>query len=160
MKTIQRLCQLAVIVVLPSVLFAQKDSLWLVCPLNNAQIVPQAKNAIQLDPPDYCIVLTSIPDTIVKSCVTGRVTNVETDDEGKFGVVIFSRHNNKDYYLWYTGLSKLSVRRLDNLVAGQPIGTIERGGKMELLMYDFETPVDPMKYLDCKTLPDIPLVVK
>lgn len=151
-------CLLAILIYFPINAVAQDDSLWLTCPLYQARVVPPSKNTIQLDPPDYCVVLTSVPDTVVKSCVNGRVTNVERDEDGKFGLVIFARHYNKDYYFWYTGLSNLSVRRLDNLKAGQPVGTIEQGGKIELLMFDFETPVDPTKYLNCKLLPDAPIV--
>jgi len=42
------------------------------------------------------------------------------------------------------------VRRGDNVKTGQPLGYIPIGGKLEFLMYNFETPVDPVKYLDCK----------
>ena len=137
---------------LPALFFqticAQQD-FRLVCPLNEAVVVPPPKNAIRYDPPDFCIVLTSIPDTIVKAISAARVTNTEMDEEGKYGVVLFVKHNNKEYYFWYTGLSKLIVKRFDNLKAGQPLGYIRPGDRIEMLMYDFETPVDPIKYLDC-----------
>jgi hypothetical protein len=129
---------------------AQQDNFRLVCPLNEAVVVPPPKNAMRYDPPDLCIVLTSIPDTIVKAAYAARVTNTEMDEEGKYGVVLFVKHNNKEYYFWYTGLSKLTVKRFDNLKAGQPLGFIRPGDRIEMLMYDFETPVDPIKYLDCK----------
>jgi hypothetical protein len=66
-----------VVLLLPLNLAAQKDSIWLLCPLNGATVVPPPKNAIHFDPPDLCVALTSIPDTVVKACYTGRVTNVE-----------------------------------------------------------------------------------
>jgi hypothetical protein len=135
---------------LSSALFAQKDSIRLFCPLNEATVVPPPKNAIHYDQPDLCVVLQSIPDTVVKSVGTGRVTNTEFTDESKYGVVLFVKLNGKDYYFWYTGLDKLLVRRNDVVKIGQPLGYISSSGRIELIMYEFETPVDPIKYLDCK----------
>lgn len=135
---------------LPMSLLAQ-DSLRLKCPLNEAVVVPPSKNAIRYDPPDLCVVLTSKPDTTVKACIESRVTNVEQNEEGTWDVVLFyrNRRTNKDYYFWYTGLSKTIVRRNDVLKVSQPLGYITPGGKMEMLMYEFETQLDPSKYLDC-----------
>ena len=139
---------LIVLLVLPLNLVAQKDSIWLVCPLNGATVVPPPKNAIRYDPPDLCVVLTSIPDTVVKACFTGRVTNVEQTEDGKWDVVFYY----KDYYFWYSGLAKSIVKRNENLKAGQPVGYITAGEKMELLLFNFEAPLDPTKYLDCKRM--------
>ena len=129
---------------------AQQNTFPLVCPLNEATVVPPPKNAVQLDEPDLCIVLTSIPDTVVKAMGIGRITNTEDTEESGLGVVLFAKVNGKDYYFWYTGLNKLLVRRNDVVKPGQPIGYITPGSKIELTMYEFETPVDPLKYLDCK----------
>lgn len=131
---------------LPLAVFAQKDSIWLQCPLNDATVVPPPKNVIHYDEPDLCIVLASVPDTIVKACYSGRVTNVQQTDDGKWDIVFFY----KDYYFWYSGLLKAIVRRNDNLKTGQPVGYIGSGERIEMLMFNFETPVDPSKYLDCK----------
>lgn len=143
-------CWLAILV--PATLFAQNDSIRLACPLNDAVVVPPPKNAVKYDPPDLCIVLTSKPDTMVKAVINARVTNTEIDEDGKYGVVIFAKIKNKDYYFWYTGLSKALVRRNDIVKLGQPIGYIQPGGKVEMLMYQFETQLDPSKYLDCKLI--------
>jgi hypothetical protein len=150
MKLTVKLC-LIISFLLPANLKAQ-DSIKLICPLNEATVVPPPKNVMQLDEPDLCIVLVSIPDTIVKAVTMGRVTNVvqSEEEEGKWEVVFFCRFKNKEYYFWYTGLSKPIVRKNDVLKAGQALGYIKTGEKIELLMYDFETPVDPLKYLDCK----------
>jgi hypothetical protein len=67
---------LLVALVLPCRLMAQKDGIRLVCPLNDAIVVPPPKNAIQFDPPDLCIVLASVPDTVVKACTGARGSNV------------------------------------------------------------------------------------
>ena len=145
-------CLATLFLCIPAGLFAQKDSLKLLCPLNDAVVVQSPKNVPRFDPPDLCVVLTSIPDTVVKACIGAQVTNIERDDEGKFGVVIYARYNGKDYYFWYTGLSKLIVKRNDRLKAGQALGYIKSGDNIELLMYDFETQVDPVKYLACKSI--------
>jgi Peptidase family M23 len=152
MKTMVKCCLATLLLYAPVCLFAQKDSLRLICPLNDAVVVQTPKNVPRFDPPDLCIVLTSKPDTVVKACIGAVVTNIERDDEGKYGVVIFSRYNGKDYYFWYTGISTLLVKRSDKLKAGQPLGYIKPGDNIELLMFDFETPVDPVKYLNCSSI--------
>lgn len=137
---------------LPAPVFSQKDSMRLMCPLNEATVVPPPKNVIHYDQPDLCVVLQSIPDTVVKSVGTGRVTNTEYTEESKNGVVLFVKMNGKDYYFWYTGLDKLLVHRNEVVKIGQPLGYLKNGGRIELLMFEFETPVDPVKYLDCKEI--------
>ena len=150
MKIMVKACLLAAIGCLPVPLLAQKDSIKLICPLNDAVVVPPPKNQVKLDEPDLCIVLMSIPDSIVKSVGTGRITNTENTEESGYGVVLFSKINGKEFYFWYTGMTKLLVRRNDVVKSGQPLGYISPGSRIELTMYEFETPVDPVKYLDCK----------
>ena len=149
MKKLVKLCLLAVLLQ-PASLMAQ--NIRLMCPLNDAIIVPPPKNVIHYDEPDLCIVLQSVPDSIVKSVGTGRVTNTEFTDESKGGVVLFVKLNGKDYYFWYTGMNKLLVKRNDVVKLGQPLGYISPGERVELMMYEFETPVDPINYLDCKNV--------
>ena len=132
--------------------FAQKDSISLVCPLNNATLVKKPKQPMLFDVPEMSVLLTSATDSVVMACAQVQVTNTETDDEGKLGVVLFCRFRDKDYYFWYTGLSKLNVKRLEVLKPGQPLGLLKPGDKLEILMYDFETPVDPLRYLQCKDI--------
>ena len=150
MKSVVKACLVSLLFYWPANAHSQNDNFRLICPLNDAIVVPPPKNALQLDEPDLCIVLTSIPDTIVKSVGTGRVTNTEFTEENGNGVVLFSKINGKEYYFWYTGLNKLLVRRNDVVKVGQPLGYITPGSKIELTMYQFETPVDPLKHLDCK----------
>jgi multidrug efflux pump subunit AcrA (membrane-fusion protein) len=142
---------------LPAVLFlcsqqgkAQNNTFPLPCPLNEATVVPPPKNAVKFDEPDLCIVLISVPDSVVKSVGTGRITNTENTEESGYGVVLFAKVNGKEYYFWYTGMNKLLVKRNDVVKAGQPIGYLSPGSRVELTMYEFETPVDPLKHLDCK----------
>lgn len=150
MKRVVKLCFILSFL-LPFDLMAQNFEFRLSCPLNDAVVVPPPENAIKYTEQDYCIVLVSKnSDTAVKAVYEGKVTNVEFTDETRNGVVFYSRINNKDYYFWYTGLNKLLVRRNDKITAGQVLGYISPGDKIELLMFQFETPVDPIKYLDCK----------
>lgn len=145
MRKILKAFLLAVILYFPASAFAQEDSVWLQCPLNDATVVPPPKNVIHYDQPDLCIVLVSMPDTIVKACYNGKVTNIEQTDDGKWDVVFYFR----DYYFWYSGLSKPLVRRNDVLKTGQAVGTIAPGDKIEMLLYKFETQLDPTRYLGC-----------
>ena len=91
-------------------------------------------------------------DTAVKAVVNGKITSVEQnpDNPGKWDIVFFTRFKNKDYYFWYTGVGTVIVRRNQVVKEGQPLGFIKPGDKIEMLMYDFETPVDPMNYINCK----------
>ena len=151
MKKLIKLC-LLVIFFQPGDLLAQKENIRLICPLNEATIVPPPKNVIHFEEPDLCVVLQSVPDTVVKSVGIGRVTNTELTEDSKNGLVLFVKINGKDYYFWYTGLSKLLVKRNDVVKLGQPLGYISPGESIELLMYEFDVPVDPTHYLDCKNV--------
>lgn len=150
MKQSLRLCWISLVLMLPISLLSQTDSIRLACPLDDAIVVPPPKNAMHFDPPDLCVVLMSKPDTVVKSVINARVTNVELDEEGNYGIVLFAKLRGKDYYFWYTGLTKALVSRNTMVKTGQPVGIIQPGGKVEMLMFQFETPLDPSKYLDCK----------
>lgn len=142
---------LSLLIIIPACSWSQVDStIRLACPLEDAIVVPPPKNAIHYDPPDLCVVLMSKPDTSVKAVLDARVTNVEIDEEGRYGVVLFAKIKGKDYYFWYTGLKKAIVSRHNMVKKGQPLGYITAGEKIEMLMFQFETPVDPSRHLDCK----------
>jgi hypothetical protein len=149
MKTLVKLSIFIAIAMNPIFLHAQKDSLKLICPLNDATVVPPPHNQMHWDETDLCVVLVSIPDSVVKAVGAGRITNTEFTDEGANGVVLFTRQNGKDYYFWYTGMNKLLVKRNDVVKAGQPLGYVTPGDRIELTMYEFETPVDPLQHLSC-----------
>jgi hypothetical protein len=148
MKTLFRLT-LLIFFLAPNLLQGQTNPP-LICPLNDATVVPPPKNQIHYDETDLCIVLVSTPDTVVKAIGVGRITNTEYTDDGQYGLVLFTRVNGKEYYCWFTGMNKLLVKRNDAVRAGQPIGYVSSGQKIELTMYEFETPVDPLKFLPCK----------
>lgn len=125
---------------------AKKDSLTvLTCPLLQAIESAPEKPAYTTGEPEKKIILSSNSDTLVKACISGKVTNVQQDDEGKFEIIFY--HN--DYWFWYSGISKATVRKGQQLKEGDAIGVLPAGQKMELLIYDFETQLEPKKYLNC-----------
>ena len=126
---------------------AKKDSLGvLVCPLNGGYQPAQPKQAYEYDKPPLNIILTSNTDSVVRASIDGTVNKVQYGDEGKYEIVFF--HN--DYWFWYSGIGKAAVRANQKVKAGDALGYIQPGEQIELLIYDFETPIDPKKYLDCK----------
>jgi uncharacterized protein YfaP (DUF2135 family) len=140
------ICLLTLLFCLPITLLAQKkDSLKLSCPLNEAVEPPAEKQAYSLGVEQPKIILTSASDTTVKACINGTVTNIMRDEEGKWEVMF----NNKDYYFYYSGIAKVKVVKGQKLQGGDAIGIIKPGDKIELMVYDFETPLDPKKYLNC-----------
>ncbi|MBL7737618.1 MAG: peptidoglycan DD-metalloendopeptidase family protein [Chitinophagaceae bacterium] len=130
-----------------SILAQQKDSLKLICPLNEASEPPAEKQAYNIGAEQPKIVLMSASDTTVKACISGTVTTILKDDDGKWEVMF----NNKDYYFYYSGLGKVKVSKGQKLQQGDAIGIIKRGDKIELMIYDFETPLDPKKMMNCGT---------
>jgi hypothetical protein len=137
---------LLILVLSPVVLVAQKkDSLKLACLLDNAIESAPEKPGINAGPVQLKIVLSSATDTVVKACTDARVSNIERDEDGKWEVVFFQ----KNYFFWLSGLSKPVVKKNQKIKMGEPIGYLQPGEKIELLLYDFETPLDPKKYMKC-----------
>jgi hypothetical protein len=116
----------------------------LVCPLTEATEVFE-KQPYSLGK-ELKIILSSPSDTTVKAGVAGTVTNVQMDEERKYIVIL----EFKNYYFWYGGITKPLVKEDQKIKAGDPLGIIAPGGKLELHFFDFETPLDPKKVLDCK----------
>lgn len=131
---------------LPLHLLAQKkDTLRLICLLNNATEYAE-KPAINLgQQAEMKIILSSTTDTLVKACTDAVIGTVQQDEEGKWDIVF----NHKDYWFWLSGLSKPAVRKDQKVKTGDTLGILLAGQKIELLLYDFETPLDPKKYMNC-----------
>ena len=125
-------------------LSANSQSFKITCPLVNAKEVFE-KQAISYGK-ELKIILTSDADTTVNAGVDGIVTNVQRDDDGKM-LVVFTY---KKFYLWFSGISKATVVEKQKIKAGDIIGLTQPGDKITLRIFDFETPVDPKLYLDCK----------
>jgi hypothetical protein len=129
-----------------SIMAQKKDSLKLVCPLNNAVEPPKEKEPYSLGVKELKIVLASSTDSIVKACTDGVVTTIMRDDDNKW-IVMF---NHKDYYFVYTGVGRVTVARGQRVKSGEAMGINPPGDKLEVQLYDFETPLDPKQYLTCK----------
>lgn len=137
---------LLVFLCLPLHLLAQKkDTLRLTCLLNDAT-EHEEKQAVNLGQKELKLILSSTTDTLVKACADAVISTIQKDEEGKWDVVF----NQKDYWFWLTGVSKVTVKKDQKVKAGDTIGVIQQGEKIELLLYDFETPLDPKKYMNCK----------
>ncbi|MGZ8557431.1 MAG: M23 family metallopeptidase [Chitinophagaceae bacterium] len=137
---------LCTFIFLPLQLFAQKkDSLRLACLLDNVTVHAPEKPAINLGQTEPKIILSSASDTVVKACADVVISTVQRDEEGKWEIVF----NHKNYWFWLSGLTKVVVRKDQRIKTGETIGHLETGKKIELLLYDFETPLDPKKYMNC-----------
>ena len=132
---------------LPFHLLAQKkDTLHLICLLDNAT-EHQEKQGINLGQKELKIILSSLTDTSVKACTDAIISTIQQEEDGKWDIVFY----HKDYWFWLSGLSKLVVRKDQRVKKGDTIGYLLPGQKIELLLYDFETLVDPKKYMSCGT---------
>ena len=125
----------------------KKESLVLSCLLLNAKEPVAEKPAVDYGgEPENKLVLASPTDTIVKACTNAVVSTIQRDADGTYEVVFY--HN--DYWFWLSGLTRVSVAKNANIKEGQQIGILAPGKQLELLMFDFETPVDPKDYMKCK----------
>jgi len=138
---------LLMLLFLPPGLLAQKtDTLKLACLLNDA-IELTEKQAVNLGQKELKLVLASSTDTLVKSCADVVISTIGRDaDDGTWEVLF---QHKKNYWFWLSGLNKVVVKKDQKIKTGEVIGHLEIGKKIELLLYDFETPLDPKKYMNC-----------
>jgi murein DD-endopeptidase MepM/ murein hydrolase activator NlpD len=132
-------------ILLGTVAFAQKDSLRLSCPMFDAVMKTQ-KGSYKFNQPDMKVVIVSSTDTAARASIGGRISNVTLNDEGTYDVVIYYR----DFYMWYTGITKPLVRKGEVVKLGQVLGLIKPGNELEFLLFKNQEPLDPRKFLDCK----------
>lgn len=131
---------------LPFNMLAQKkDTLKLICPLNEAIEPPAEKQPYSLGVVELKIVLKSTTDTTVRAVIDGTITNVMKDDDGTWMVMFY----HKDYGFLYSGITRTSARKGQKVKTGDMIGFLKPGDKIEFQLYDFETPLDPKKYMVC-----------
>ncbi len=130
----------------PHFLSAQKSAaLRLTCPLKNAMEHVPEKPAINLGQTELKIILSSPTDSLVKACADVVISTVQRDEDGNWEIVF----NHKNYWFWMSGLSGIIVKKDQRLKTGETLGYLNFGKKIELLLYDFETPVDPKKFMNC-----------
>ena len=133
---------------LTAIVFAQTDSLQLQCPLTAG--TPRVIRSSDKDygkSSEYGIMLTSKVDTAVQAVHEGSIVIVARTEDTKYDVVIQYR----SYYFWYAGVLAPRVRQGAKVKPGDLIGTYKPGDMLELLMFQAEEPVNPRKYLKCKT---------
>jgi hypothetical protein len=118
----------------------------LACPLQNGIMKSPSQEGYGYKG-DVKMVVTSSTDTLLLSPVDGKIDLISPGDGGKYEVVM---HHN-DYNIWLIGVSKVLVKKNDELKKGQPLGIVKPGDEIELLLFNDEEPVDPKKYLNCKT---------
>jgi murein DD-endopeptidase MepM/ murein hydrolase activator NlpD len=128
-----------------SLIYAQKDTLQLNCPMNNA-IMRNQKGDYKFNAPDMLVVIVSTTDTAARACIDGKVTSVVRNAEGSYDVVMFYRK----YYMWYSGITKALVAKGQVVKVGQPLGMVPPGNELEFLLYKEDTPVNPREFLSCK----------
>ena len=145
MKPIFKACLLAIFLYAPYCLFAQKDSIRLACPFEHGS-GREPKEAFTWEPKDEKIIMISKVDSIVRSCVTGTVSNVNPTEDGKFEIVVYY----KNLYFWYYGVARPLVKKGDNVAARQAIGTYTMGTELEFRMFRDEDQLDPRNLLECK----------
>lgn len=145
MRSICKACLVLAFVYIPVSLFAQKDSVRLACPFQHGS-GREPKEAFTWEPKDEKIIMISQVDTIVLSSINATVSNVNTTEDGRYEIVIYY----KDLYFWYYGVAKPLVKRGDNVVARQPIGTYKFGTELEFRMFRHEDQMDPRNLLECK----------
>ncbi len=145
------LCQkylLLTFIFLPFSLLAQKkDSLRLTCLLNDASEPAPEKKSVDFGTKELKIVLSSPTDTLVKACTEAVISTIQKDADDDTWEIVFY---HKNYWFWLSGLSKVAVRKDQKVKTGDTLGYLDTGKKIELLLYDFETPIDPKKYMKCE----------
>ncbi len=145
MKSISKACLLAIFLYGPYSLFAQKDSVRLACPFEHGS-GREPKEPFTWEPKDEKVIMISQVDIVVRSCVNGTVSNVNTTEDGRYEIVIYY----KNLYFWYVGVAKPLVKKGDNVAAREAIGTYKPGSELEFRMFRDEQQLDPRNLLECK----------
>ena len=121
----------------------------LVCPFEWG-IGREAKEAYSWDSQDMKVSMISKEDTVVRSCIDAKVSNIQPSEEGRYEIVIYY----KDYYFWYSGVSKALVKINQSVKSGEVLATYTKGQELEFRMFKDEEMMDPRKFLECKINPE------
>lgn len=122
------------------------DTLNLLCPIPGS--IPQSPSVEKGTgyKGDLKVSFKSVSDTLFLAPVPGKIDLISMGEGGKYEIVM----HYYNYNIWIAGISKSLVKKNDIPKKGQPIGKINPGDEVELLLFDDEEPVDPKKFLDCK----------
>ena len=123
------------------------DSLKLSCPIPGVN--PQSPSVEKGTgyKGDLKVTFKSITDTLFLAPSDGKIDLITIGDGGRTEIVM----HYYNYNIWFAGIEKSLVKKNDTIKKGQPIGKINPGDEVDLLLFDDEEPVDPKKFLDCKT---------
>ena len=121
------------------------DSLRLACPVPGATMHSPSKEGYGFKT-DLKVILKNTGDTLFLAPVDGKIDLITMGENGKYDIVM----HYYNYNIWFTGISKSLVKKNDKMKTGQPVGKINPGDEVELLLFDDEEPVDPKQFLDCK----------
>ena len=124
---------------------AQKDSMVLKCPFEHGS-GREPKEAFTWSPPDRKVIMISRVDTLIKSAITGTITNVDKTEDNNYEIVV----NVRDLYFWYYGVDMPFVKRGQAVKAGEVIGKYKLGTELEFRMFKNEDMLDPRNLLECK----------
>ena len=145
MSSFNKTCLLAIFLFGSYGLFAQKDPVSLACPFEHGS-GREPKEAFTWEPRDVKIIMISMVDTLVRSCVDGTVSNINPTEDGRYEIVVY--HNN--LYFWYFGVAKSLVKKGEKVAVGAAIGTYKIGTELEFRMFRNEEQLDPRSLLECK----------
>ena len=143
MRSTGKMLLLALLMYVPFTVFAQPSKL--ACPFERGS-GREPKEAYSWEPRDEKVIMVSRIDTLIRSALTGTVSNVSMTEDNKYEIVIYQ----KNYYIWYYGVTKPLVKKNQNVTAGQNIGTYTIGSELEFRMYKDEQQLDPRNLLECK----------
>jgi len=120
----------------------------LLCPFEHG-MGREPSQAYAWDPPDMKVVMISLEDTVIRSCINARVASINPTEDGRYELVIYY----KEYYFWYFGFASPLVNNNQDVKAGEILGTYKPGDEMEFRMFKDEVMVDPRKFLECEIKP-------
>ncbi|MFN4314901.1 MAG: hypothetical protein ACK4E0_11440 [Chitinophagaceae bacterium] len=145
MKIILLLCFASIL--LPATGLAQDDTETsaFLCPLQNASIHIDSASIKMYGTAEKKLIINSKTDTLIKAPADIQIFTVQRDTDGTYEIVF----SHSDYYFWLSGVHKTLVRAGQRLPKGEAVGILATGTKLEILLFEDETPVEPTDYLPC-----------
>lgn len=119
------------------------------CPLREARAHVDSVALKLYGSQDLKLIISSTADSLVKSTADAVITAVQRETDGSYEIVF----NYEDFWFWLSGIHEPLVRPQQRVKKGDPIGKLKPGAKLEILLFDFETPADPLEYLPCFPAP-------
>lgn len=115
------------------------------CPLSDARFHVDSAAAKYAGSEEIKLIISSDSDSLVKASADGVISAVQREPDGTWSIV----YNYEDFWFWLSGIQQPLVRMQQRVKKGQAIGKLAVGAQLEILLFDFETPADPMEFLPC-----------